>query len=96
MTTKNSERSTDCAEAAAPAPKASPSSGALYRLRPESSCHSPGPGGSVRARAIDRTMDRGLAGLALYPLKFTAAFMLSLNMEDRPVVIAMFLNVQLE
>lgn len=30
-----------------------------------------------------RTKDKVLAGLALYPLKFTATFMLSLNMEDR-------------
>lgn len=32
--------------------------------------------------------DRGLAGLALDPLKLTAALMLSLNTEDRPVVMA--------
>lgn len=37
--------------------------------------------------------DRGLAGLTLDPLKLTAALMLSLNMEDRPVVMATFFNV---
>lgn len=34
-----------------------------------------------------RAKDGDLAGLALYPLKLTAAFMLSLNVEERPVVI---------
>lgn len=49
-------KSTECTEAAAPAPTLTPSSGALYRPRPESSCHSPGPGVSACVRVIDSTM----------------------------------------
>lgn len=49
-------KSADRVEAAAPAPIVTPSSGALYRPRPESSCHSPGPDASALVRATDRTM----------------------------------------
>lgn len=49
-------KSTECTEAAAPAPILTPSSGALYRPRPESSCNSPGPEESARVRPMDSTM----------------------------------------
>lgn len=48
--------STECTEAAAPAPLLIPSSGALYRPRPESSCHSPESETSVLVRVKDSTM----------------------------------------
>lgn len=37
------------------------------------------------------TKDQGLTGLALYPLIFTATFMLSLKMEGRSIIITAFL-----
>lgn len=40
-----------------------------------------------------RAKDRGLAGLALYPLKFAATFMLSLKMEDRWIIITTCLPI---
>lgn len=51
-------KSTECTEAAAPAPILTPSSGALYRPRPESSCHSLELEASACVRDIDSTMFR--------------------------------------